>query len=208
MIRKLARDVVHSLTTRFAYALSARGRVGRLVIRAFSGRFEQDTIAARVAAAIELIAAVDVRRYTKVQRLLKSVFVLRLPGRLAQYVHNSRQCQIDDGFVMDPSTTTEEIASVLVHEATHARLQSWGIPYEFSRQRQEHICLNEEAAFVSRLSNSANVLARVERLRSKESEFWDRTEERTLNASKAALQDLGLPRWFVRAILWLGRRAA
>jgi hypothetical protein len=209
MLRELARDAVHSVTIRLAYALAASARVDGLWVGVFSGAFDQRAALDRVRNALHLIAELDPRRYAKVRRLLRRVFVVRLPGRLAQYVHSLRQCQLDDRFVMAPRTPISEIAAAIIHEATHARLQHWGVPYEADRKRQEHICLREELAFASRLPDPSPVTERVEQLLARDPAFWDSSDTRVLTASETALRhELRLPSWLVRAILWLGNRAA
>ena len=67
-------------------------------------------------------------------------------------------CVIDERFVVDEGTTPEMIASVIVHEATHARLFRMGIGYEEGRRaRVEQVCLRRELAFAAKLPDRAKV---------------------------------------------------
>ena len=175
---------------------------------AFSGKFDEKSLVDRATAALHLIAEADARRYTRIRRHLRRILIGAFPGRLAQYAHKWRLCQLDDSFVKDPETTINEIASTIIHEATHARIAQRGLAYHLDRQRHEHICLEEERAFVSRLPESGRVLARIEHLRSKEPMFWEQTDARTRTASEKALVELGLPKWLIRTILYFsGERA-
>src|SRR5262245_27132027 len=188
---------IRAIGIRFAYTLSARNRVDGVWVGACSGRFDQRALLARATDALRLIANVDPRQYAKIQRHLKRILVMPLPGRLAQYVHTWRQCQVDDSFVMNPETTTEEIASTIVHEATHARIAQCGIDYRLQKQRHEHICLEQERGFIAHLTDGSRVLERIEHLRSKEAEFFEQSDARTRRASEAALAELGMPKWLI-----------
>ena len=50
--------------------------------------------------------------------------------RMASFNHSLNACQLDERFVLDEKSGPELIASVIVHEATHARLMRCGIGYE------------------------------------------------------------------------------
>ena len=63
---------------------------------------------------------------------------------------------LDERFVTNPETTIERIASVIVHEATHARMERCGIGYaEDQRARIETVCFRRELAFAVRLEVTA-----------------------------------------------------
>jgi hypothetical protein len=210
MFRALAGRTVHSLLLRFVYVFSTHRRIEGIWVGAFSGKFEEQALLDRVSAALYLMAETDPRRYQKVRRYLGRVLIGALPGRLAHYVHKWRLCQLDDSFVMDLATTGGEIASTIIHEATHARIRQRGIRYQVDRRREEHICLGEERVFLSSLPDSARAVERLEHLRSKDTLFWEQSGDRTRAASAKALADLGLPQWLIRALLffWTGERAA
>jgi hypothetical protein len=57
--------------------------------------------------------------------------------------------------VANPSTTSEQIASAIIHETTHARIERHGISYkEELRSRIEAVCVRRELAFAARLPDS------------------------------------------------------
>ena len=56
------------------------------------------------------------------------------------------------------TTSPELIAAVIVHEATHARLERYGIGYEEKlRARIEAVCFRRELAFAAKLPNGEAV---------------------------------------------------
>ena len=109
---------------------------------------------AKVGAAIALIAERDPRRFRRFGRDV-SIVALVSGGYLGRangaYLPGSRTCYLRTAVVDRYSATN--VAILLVHEATHARLDhlravAWWPPL---RYRMEHRCLLEEVAFVDRL---------------------------------------------------------
>jgi hypothetical protein len=98
------------------------------------------------------------------------------------------------------------IASAIVHETTHARLERWGVAYdEAKRHRIEAICLRRELNFVSGLAGCEAL--QEERRRSLDyysnnSEFFlDRNmDQRFHDGSLETLRHLGVPNWLVALI--------
>jgi hypothetical protein len=86
------------------------------------------------------------------------IWIFLLPDGLAEYKHSIRACVLDERFVADSATSVERIASAIVHEATHARLERHGVGYaEDQRARIEAICFRRELAFALRLPDSARL---------------------------------------------------
>ena len=83
---------------------------------------------------------------------------------LGEYKHSLKACILDERYVADPATTIERIASTIVHETTHARLERYGIGYKTElRTRIEAICFRRELAFAVRLPNSAELQQEISR---------------------------------------------
>jgi hypothetical protein len=209
MLLRLGRRGLRAVLQRLVYATATSVRIDGLWIGSFTAGVDQRAALKRACEALSLIATIDPRRYKRVCRLLKRILVAPLPGRLGQYDVSLSQCSLDDRFVASSSTDVSEIAATIIHEATHARLARWGIPYEPARRRSEHICLEEELAFASRLNDPGPIKRRVEQLLARDSVFWDDTDSRMLTESERVLRtELELPNWVVRLVLWLGKRAA
>jgi hypothetical protein len=90
--------------------------------------------------------------------------VLLLPNARSCYYGSLRACLVDVRFVLLETTTLEEIASTIVHEATHARLERWGISYdEKQRSRVEAICLRRELNVAASLPHSEPLREQIAR---------------------------------------------
>ena len=84
----------------------------------------------------------DTLHYSRVLHNLERVSVHLHPSALAHYNSSLNACVFDERFVLAETTTLQKIACTIVHEATHARLDGWGIDYdEASRYRIEAICI-------------------------------------------------------------------
>jgi hypothetical protein len=119
----------------------------------------------RVEAALQLIKHHDQLQYGRLIRSLERIWVHLIPSALAHYDPPLKACVLDERFVLSETTTPERIASTIVHEATHARMDRWGISYigEKRRPRIEAICLRRELSFVAKLSGSAALQEEIAR---------------------------------------------
>ncbi|MDH2357807.1 hypothetical protein QCM77_45455 [Bradyrhizobium sp. SSUT18] len=110
----------------------------------------------RVEDALRLIKDHDLLNYARTINNLERIWLRLIPNALAHYDPLLSACVIDERFVLPETTTLERIASTIVHEATHARLDRWGINYddERARSRIEAICLRRELNFVGKFAHS------------------------------------------------------
>ena len=75
-------------------------------------------------------------------------------------------CELEENFVRAENTSAAQIASVIVHEATHARMMRLGFGYEEpKRVRIEHICFGAQQAFARRLPDGEQLVKEVEETR-------------------------------------------
>ena len=102
----------------------------------------------RVESAIGVISRYDPRRLHR----LKSdvVRILVVPGKHAYFSRVSRSCVLNQIYV--DQMPAPNVASVLVHEATHARLRGAGLAAYGAdlTVRVEELCIDEEIAFAMR----------------------------------------------------------
>jgi hypothetical protein len=166
----------------------------------------------RVEDALRLIKDHDTLHYSRVIRNLERVWVHLHPSALAHYNSSLNACVFDERFVLAEATTLQKIASTIVHEATHARLDGWGIDYdETVRYRIEAICLRRELNFLTKLPNSEHLQEEIahtlEWYATKQDYFSDRNH-RELDDQGApdTLRYLGAPNWIIRCAMWLIRR--
>jgi hypothetical protein len=163
----------------------------------------------RVEEALQLIKHSDNLHYSRVIHSLDRIWVNLLPYALAHYASALNACVIDERFVLLETTTLERLASTIVHEATHARLDRWGIRYiEKARSRIEAICLRRELNFLTKLPNSEPLQEEIAHTL----EWYATNQDYLSNVNFRARDDrgqvevlrhLGAPRWFVRFAKWL-----
>lgn len=138
------------LADRLELLLSTSRRIDGLWI----GGLEDQCVLTRVEEALGVIKAHDRLRYDRLIRDLERIWVRILPGSNASFNYSINACQLDSRFVSAETSSLDRIATVIVHEATHARLWHCGIGYEEEqRSRVEAVCLRRELAFAAKLPN-------------------------------------------------------
>jgi hypothetical protein len=108
--------------------------------------------------ALDLIRATDPRRYRILLREVRLIVNSRIMGG-GQYMREFRRISVNFPlYNVDPVDERYKMylagyACILVHEATHGRLFSLGIPYnKRTWERCEGLCFLEEKRFISRLN--------------------------------------------------------
>jgi hypothetical protein len=110
----------------------------------------------KVTAALELIHDVWPQQLERVRRLLIGVTVARLPVNLGAWYPDLGAAVLDRDFVLDPTIAPERIASLLIHELTHARLEAAGFRQAtLPAERYERVCYLAERNFIARLPPSS-----------------------------------------------------
>ncbi len=103
---------------------------------------------ARLGQALALVESTAPRQYVQVKRDIRRIVVHF--GDSAECSLSSFTCFLGNELVRRSDAAM--IASILVHEATHARLYRSGVPYAFrSKTRIEALCFREEIIFASKL---------------------------------------------------------
>jgi hypothetical protein len=194
------------LADRLALRFSTSRYVDGLWIGAWED--EPESILRRIEEALSLIKRYDRVRYERLIRDLKRVWVVVLPGDLANFDYKIRTCRIDTRYCLAATTTPELIATTIVHEATHARLWRCGIRYEEAqRPRIEEICLRREIAFAAKLPNGEDARDQAERTLAlcATGAYWTSAafRERYIEGSVEAVRYLGAPGWLARVFRWL-----
>lgn len=107
-----------------------------------------DTLFAQAYEALHLIEVCDPRLLARIQRYLRRIVFLETGP---QYWPSLDACVLHDV----GSLSSAQIALLIVHEATYARLWRRGIRYSVEdRERVERVCVAAELAFVNRLPDS------------------------------------------------------
>jgi hypothetical protein len=168
---------------------------------------ERSACLAKFEAALRLLADHDPRRFERFRRNVSGVLVFDTTGALAQWVASIRLVVVHLNYVMDPETSSFDLASTLVHEGAHAWLDGLGFSYEPAcRARIEAICFRSEISFARRNSDSADLIARAERQLARDPSYW--TPAAFRHRSLGELNALGLPRWFTKLLDRMTRDAA
>jgi hypothetical protein len=162
--------------------------------------------------ALQRIKRHDPLNYSRVIRNLDRIWVRLIPSSEAHYERTLNACVLDKRYLFKEDMTLDRIASTIVHEATHARLERWGIIYvEESRYRIEAICLRRERAFLAKLPDSGSLQEEITRALEwcatdrdylSNASFRDRDDEGQVEM----LRYLEAPDWIVRWAVWLIQR--
>jgi hypothetical protein len=161
----------------------------------------------RVEDALRLIKDHDPLQYSRVVKNLDRVWVHLVPTYVASYEDRLKACVLDERFVLSEATTLEHIASAIVHEATHARLERWGISYEEkARPRIEAVCLRRELNFLAKLPHGEPVregIARTLEWCAGDHEYFSDVsfQQRREQGEVETLRYLGAPDWVYRFAL-------
>lgn len=108
-------------------------------------------------------------------------------------------CELQENFVRAETTSIAQIASAIVHEATHARLMRLGFGYEEpKRLRIERICFGAQRGFARRLPDGEELVKEVEESQAYYGEAYFSDAGRR-EADLEGLRMLGVPKW----IVWL-----
>jgi hypothetical protein len=166
----------------------------------------------RIEEALRLIKHHDSLHYSRVINNLERVWVHLLPDAFAHYDRSLNACVIDERFLLLESATPERIASIIVHEATHARLERWGVVYdEKKRPRIEAICLRRELNFLARLPNSEplqeEIKSTLEWCAGDHDYYSDENfQHREEQGQFELLRYLGAPNWLISFLMRIVRR--
>jgi hypothetical protein len=159
----------------------------------------QTIIFDRVEKALCLIQSYDANRFAQIQRYIKTIFIFGNPTAHGYWHHELQMCELQEDFIRAENTSIAQIASTIVHEATHARLMHLGFGYEEpKRLRIEHICFDAQRAFARRLPDGDELIKEIDEKKSFYGEaYFSDAGRRT--ATLEGLRSLGVP----KVITWL-----
>jgi hypothetical protein len=182
---------------------------GHVVDGIWVGSFPSDAKRAiqRIEEALRLIERSSPLHYRRIKNNLARIWVHLVPHGAGCYLHSLNACLLDERIVASETTTVEWIASAIVHEATHARLEKLGIRYdEAVRQRIERICARRELDFARHLSGVDALLEeitwRLDRCSEENASYTDQNMwEKTNQGNAEILRHLGTPEWVITLML-------
>ncbi|NEU11563.1 hypothetical protein G3T14_05405 [Methylobacterium sp. BTF04] len=160
--------------------------------------FENDiSLLDRAREAISFIETYDPVTYTHLQRNIDRIWITLEPHGIGKYIHRRRLIVLDARYVREADT--EVIASLVVHEATHARLIQFGYD-ESIRARIERCCIRREVAFARRYSWGEPVVRWALERHDQSDNVWldDQRAQRWRAGESAVARELGIiPGWLV-----------
>jgi hypothetical protein len=162
----------------------------------------------RVEDALQLIKEHDPLHYSRIINNLERIWIDLLPFAWGLFERSLNACKLDERFVLSEATTLQQIASTIVHEATHARLERWGISYddEKARSRIEAICLRRELNFAGKLPQAEPLREEIARKLAwciddnkyfPNVNLWQETDKGNVET----LRHLRTPDWVIRVVL-------
>jgi hypothetical protein len=188
-----------SLSDKFALWLSE----SRVIDGLWVGSWDSEPALQRVEAALQLIERFAPLHYRRVKSNLSRIWVQLVPHGAGCYLHSLNACLLDARVVASETTTLEWIASAIVHEATHARLEKRGIHYNQAvRHRIERICARRELDFARHLSRVDALLEEInwrlaqcneENPSYTDQNMWERMDQ----GNADVLRHLGTPEWVI-----------
>jgi len=185
--------------------LQLRWSTGRHVDGLWIGSWRTPQDLPRIERALLLVKNHSPLHYSRIVRELERVWIFLLPAALGGYDRSLKACMLDERYVANSATSIEEIASTIVHEATHAKLDRRGFGYqEELRARIEAICFRRELAFSVRLPAGAqlqkDIAYRLTWYQSNPDYFGDaQFRERDNDGVIEMLRHIGAPDWIIRA---------
>jgi hypothetical protein len=115
----------------------------------------------RLDGALGLIAQYQPWRFRRLRNDFAQILVQRYPCRAA-YDPQSHTCLVELTFLDNPSFSEAQIASSIVHEAMHARLDRMRVHVrESQKSREERLCRRAELEFGLAVPNGGPVVERA-----------------------------------------------
>lgn len=209
-------DLIRRIGYRPIRWLSARRTLEEVpVYVAFADDQNRDETWAKLSAALALVRAHDRRALASIRQNVDHIIVFERPHVAGMWRREERFILVEKTFAERADVTALHVAATIVHEATHAWLESLGIQYlPSSRRRIEAICYRAQAAFARRAGGSSEVIAsyyeRAEAILAQPESAWDdaafvHRELRRMDALATTLENEGVPTFVVAALRRWGR---
>jgi hypothetical protein len=153
--------------------------------------------------ALASIQRYDSVRFCRIKRDIPLIWIVPTKPSRAVWNNRLKACILDRDFVYSEINTPGDIASTIVHEATHARLRNLGIGYdEKVRKRVEDVCIRAQLRFTQKLPDGARAFEHAKLCLNLPEDFW--TDDARNKRRMEALQNIkGAPKWLVR---WAEKR--
>ena len=195
---------IYLLVNRFMFAVSRKHSRGDIKIAMLFDK-NDSAIASKIDQALNLISKFDPRRYRQIKRDVKRIWIAAAPGYCAQWIDELQTCILDTDYFRRIDISASEMATTIIHEATHARLDKFKIGYsEEIRVRVEQICFKSEIAFAKRLPDGLKLVEVAESKLQISEDYW--TNAQFQERDIATLAELSKKTWIVRILYPIVKR--
>ncbi len=151
----------------------------------------------KVCDAVRLIDQYNPARFARLKRDLRGLWITETGGNHAEYHYWAQLCVLDRSHLLKQEVSAVHVASIIVHEATHARLFRAGFGYEPEmRVRIERVCFKAEIAFASRLPDGQALIEQAHAQLQSDPVVW--TREAFHDRAVTKLRELRAPKWLIR----------
>jgi hypothetical protein len=188
------------------FRLAKKERFAGVPVGTIAPEYPRNELIGKTRAALDLLAEFDPRSLHRLRRLVAGVFIFDETGPWGAWMRGPRLIRLNERYVAAPATTDADVAATIVHETTHAWLESLGFTYRAERRpRIEAICHRAEAALARRLPNGAALASyceeRAAAVLSQSDADW--SDAAFLKKDATRLRALYVPEWLVE---WYVRR--
>src|SRR6266568_5963531 len=129
LLKNLFLRAIAGPVVRLAWFLAPKRQFDGITVGLLSPDPESvDTLFRKVHEALDMIATYDPKRLRRIQRDVQGLCVGSAPNdRRGSSGEYTRLCLVSETYVSSHDTSTAQIASTIVHEATHVRIYGAGI---------------------------------------------------------------------------------
>lgn len=160
---------------------------------------DSEEVFRKVGDALRLVREYGPRFHARLRRDVRRLLLTDTAG--GTYLPGLNTCRIGIDYVR--RVPPLDLAMMIVHEATHARLSRLGFPYVGEcRERIERACVDTEITFARRVPGSEAAIERTRALL--ETQWW--TLQNSTEATLAELKERGVPNWLTRILALVASR--
>ena len=198
MVVRLARRFQRALLLR-VFNSAVRRRIYGLSVGVAKGTLGSESAFQRIGAGLALLAEHRPSTIAHLRRDALGILIWdrRAAAGVGSWHYGVKLLMVEASFLCNRETTPAHVATLLVHEATHARLCRFGYAPE-NRHRVEAICFRRERAFVRKLPHSRELLEEIEAQLQRDPSYW--TQNAHAHRVVEELATASMFRWLVRVV--------
>lgn len=149
-------------------------------------------------AALQLIGQTESRRLVRMRGDISKILVRKAAS--SAYLSTSQTVLLTTQLLRLHDEAT--VAGVLVHEATHARINRWGIrAWPDVLPRIERRCLREQISWLERLSGRSDLVTHYRNWLEKS--WW--TPQLRIERNTKYFRELGMPDWMLKLYVYMAK---